>query len=734
MKKILLLFLFVTLGLRVCGQTERKIMPSSLLIDKTDTLGVVFLSDEMPVLIGATIDKIDKIRSIQKRDDGYELIVVNPNAFRLNGLQIDYYGGLGVSEVGRLPEMSWPNNVKNPVDFFRSGFSFQNSVNTKFRFTRANVIELAFGQNKSNNPVPYSYQDIYNATLKADRWRWRNFITDIGVSGSSRANRLTNFGASHARLFNAVLTGNDKQYPYRELPDKNDTKELLAWLKTNYKKNDFETEASLSFNKQCDKRKMGMLEPASQPSLHNEEFMTTHSVNTTHLFLRNEELSETHAGLSSKYCLWVDRYRWRRHNLDILANYSFNRNVNDVSRMNGQVFEGFRNAHEILYGASYKYSGDILLLIDLKNKHYFSNTAQNYINLFPSVSIDLSLEDFLWELNFRDFKLFGSAGRSIGEAQLVYRNYSALTAEMSAATALSSFYEDREILSQTKKMTPEIYENYEAGLKTAFWYNNVSLTFTYFNNTTRNMIAPLGSARQFFLQNIGDVRNDGFLVNASIRNSSFRSGFSINFNFSKIKSKVLNVADGLEKVALAGFTDAGAYFAEGEPLGVIFGTTYQRTGNGAIAVDDNGVPLINTDLKRIGDPTPDFTMGLSPKLWWKKLEFSFTMEYNNGGERWNGTSALMEKLTKKAAEDYIEDASYFRLSQVLLSYRIIANEYKRVVRDLKIGVSGQNLFVVSPYKGVDPGTTLFGYTTGKGLDLFNMPSMHSYHFFVNITF
>ena len=733
MKKIFFLVLFLTYRLLVNGQTERTITLSSLLASKTDTLGVAFLDDETLVLIGETINKIDQIHSIQRWENGYKMTPVNPNAFRLNGLQVDYHGALVLSEVGRLPDLNLPNNTTKPVDFFKTGFSFQNAVNTKFRFTPANVIELAFGQNRGNNPVPHSQQDVYNASLKADKWKWKKFTTDLGISGSSRANRLTNFGASHARLFNAVLTDNLSQYPYRELPDKSETKELLTWLKTKYKnyynfgKRDFEAEASLSFNKQWDKREMGMTAPATSP------------------LLRNEELSELRAGLSANYGLDIDRRR--EHYLNLSANYSFSRNENDVNRMNQQVFDGFRNAHEIRYGIHYDYRYDNRISIDLTNKHYFSNTAQNYNNFFPSGGIAIDLEDFLsgvlddlfwdWWYSYylNQFKLFGSAGRSLGEASLVYRNYSALTTEISAASALSNFYEAREILSQTKKMTPEIYENYEAGLETTFSDRRVSLSFIYFNNTTRNMIAPHNNAGQFFLQNIGDMRNDGFLINTSFSNYYTRNvKFSINFNFSKMKSKALRVADGPEKIALAGFSDVGTYFAKGEPLGVIFGTTYQRTDDGAIAVNDNGVPLINSELKRIGDPTPNFTIGIAPDLSWQKVDFSLNMEYNNGGDRWNGTKAFVENLSAKAVEDYIEDASFWRLSQVLLSYRVITNKYRWVVRDMKIGVSVQNLFVVSHYKGVDPATHLFGYSTGKGLDFFNMPSVRSYQFVVNMKF
>jgi len=141
MKKNVFLLSFFALTLLVNGQTERKITPSPALASKTDTLGVAFLNDETPTLTGETIDQIDQIASIKLRKNNYKMTAVNPDAFRLNGLQVDYHNALMFSKVGRLPDLNLPGNRTNPADFFRTGVSFQNSVNTKFRFTPENIIE-----------------------------------------------------------------------------------------------------------------------------------------------------------------------------------------------------------------------------------------------------------------------------------------------------------------------------------------------------------------------------------------------------------------------------------------------------------------------------------------------------------------------------------------------------------------------------------------------------------------
>jgi hypothetical protein len=74
-------------------------------------------------------------------------------------------------------------------------------------------------------------------------------------------------------------------------------------------------------------------------------------------------------------------------------------------------------------------------------------------------------------------------------------------------------------------------------------------------------------------------------------------------------------------------------------------------------------------------------------------------------------------------EAYIEDGTSLRLSQTVLSYFLRVRDKK--INEVKFSIIAQNLFQFTPYSGVDPATSLFGYSSGNGLDLFNMPSTRS---------
>lgn len=73
------------------------------------------------------------------------------------------------------------------------------------------------------------------------------------------------------------------------------------------------------------------------------------------------------------------------------------------------------------------------------------------------------------------------------------------------------------------------------------------------------------------------------------------------------------------------------------------------------------------------------------------------------------------------AEDAIEDASYIKLREITLGYRIPLNIFSKKTW-LNMSVYATNILLYSKYKGVDPETNLTGSSNGFGLDYFNVPN------------
>ena len=701
---------------------------SPLLAYPSDTLGVAVLGDQTPVLSSESrMTDIRQIKSLQLKKNTYR-IKKQPES-KLKGYKVEYVSSVSLSQVGQLPEIP-PAYTDNAADFFRNAFSFQNKVSVKMPlYNFGKLFQASLGQQKNNSPIPNAYQETYNGSLSLNKIQIGAFTSELGISGKSYYNRLMNDGATHAGILHSALTSdntNETSQFINKLPNRNKAEELLTYLNTKYEKKNILANFNAGFNKQWDNKTAGI---AFDNKIH-----------------KKEQLSNLQFYGDIKYKV-LEKYR---NELNIQTAYKFSQTQNeiDLQQMNSlgipDVFqEKARNAHDLTYELNWR-KRDFFLAF--KNKHYFSTTAKDYINLFPYLGSYLYLDnDFFYDVFNKDIdsevKLFGSISRSLGEAPLVYRNLAILTTNMNPNV---KHYENRAILFGQEKMTPETYVNSEIGASADLLDRKLLIEFSYFHNTTQDMIAPIHTGNPinpYKLENIGKTLNYGYLLNSefnlvSRRYSYYDYNFRLNFGFSKIKSKVTNVANEGQLIPLAGFRNVGTFFVKGEPLGVIYGTTYKRNEEGKLIIGDNGFPLVDeNNLKKLGDPTPDFVLHLSPRFHWKKFNFSFSFEYSHGGDRWNGTKAELDRLSKGElpAEEYIENASFLRLSNVSAQYRLIDNQNK-FIKKVTLGLQGQNLLFLSSYQGVDPASTLYGYSTGKGLDFFNMPSIRSYEFSVNIEF
>jgi len=108
----------------------------------------------------------------------------------------------------------------------------------------------------------------------------------------------------------------------------------------------------------------------------------------------------------------------------------------------------------------------------------------------------------------------------------------------------------------------------------------------------------------------------------------------------------------------------------------------------------------------------------------------------------DGTATTAGRLRAAPAtpgQGFIENASYLKLREVSLYYtfpKAALGALGRGVERLRLGVSGNNLLLVSPYRGgYDPEVSNFGIAAVGGYqDLWNFPSARRMFFHVNIDF
>lgn len=318
----------------------------------------------------------------------------------------------------------------------------------------------------------------------------------------------------------------------------------------------------------------------------------------------------------------------------------------------------------------------------------------------------------------------------------------------------------------------EKMKEFEIGLETKFFRNRASLEVSYFNRKSTDLLtpsSPVSAATGFtgIAVNAGAMQNKGVEVSLGVTPvKTANLTWNINVNYTKIDNKVLSLAEGVNYIQFAGFTNPGIFAYANQPYGVIYGNYYLRNENNQMLIDDNGYPIISTNLGPIGNSTAKWLGGVTSSLNYKGLMFSFTLDHRHGGDVINldnsylyfygtakatenrGTTVVLpgvkqstgkendipivldqryyQESYSKANETSVEDGSFLKLRQVSLSYDLAPTLLKRTgFRSLVLSVTGTNFILHKNYTGSDPEVSLSGSGNGQGFSNFNVPSNRS---------
>jgi TonB-linked SusC/RagA family outer membrane protein len=387
-------------------------------------------------------------------------------------------------------------------------------------------------------------------------------------------------------------------------------------------------------------------------------------------------------------------------------------------------------------------------------------------------------------------------------------------------------------------LTPSRTTDIELGLDMRFLNNRLGVDFTYYSRKSTDQIIaisiPSSTGFQRAVINSGELSTKGFeiiLNTTPVKSGDWR--WDVNFNFSTWNTIVESLPEGVPNQYLDGFTGTGVYNIAPEKdengnvtkkyeYGQILAGAWQRVNdgkggfdaslpydpNGAVIIDDSGspdandpeyndnygFPLVDPINRVLGNPNPDFLLGINSILTWKNLSFDFLIDIRSGGDMWNGTKGALTffgrtKLTENRSavvwndnqgwvhdydngtdvfegvlasngqpnaikvpldenwysgngggfgsqsESFIEDASSTRLAYVRLAYNFKDLITSKFFSDLTLTFTANNIWISTPYEGIDPNTSLVGAgSNGQGLDYFQMPGIKSYALGVNLKF
>ncbi len=210
-------------------------------------------------------------------------------------------------------------------------------------------------------------------------------------------------------------------------------------------------------------------------------------------------------------------------------------------------------------------------------------------------------------------------------------------------------------------LTPEFTKEFELGTELEFFNGRIGVDLTVYDRRTTDQIAnvtlPSATGFEQLVTNFGELSNKGIEVGLDLTPVRMANGFSWNIftAFTRNQSKVESLTDGIERINVRNLFGGGVtpVLEVGQPYGIFYGEVNARDDEGNLLIDPtSGVMFPKLAPEKIGDPNPDFILGVSNTLSYKGFQLSAVLDYRHGGDLYSTTmQAYLGRGVTKDTED-----------------------------------------------------------------------------------
>jgi len=423
--------------------------------------------------------------------------------------------------------------------------------------------------------------------------------------------------------------------------------------------------------------------------------------------------------------------------------------------------------------------------------------TQHKYGFFPSVSVAwrLSKEKFLEQIGIiNDLKLrlsagtVGNEGIPTGSTLSLMGSLPYYWGEGADSKAIGSYVYSL----RNEDLKWEVTRQYDAGIDLNMFQSRIIFTAeTYLKHTSDLLLyVPVNRSSGYSAvwENVGDMENRGleFSLNTINLDKAFKwtSMFNISFN----RNKVTNLAKSEEiyGTTIQGISD-WTVIKENEAIGNIYG--YKSDGIIQLNENPDEIPyfesktarygdrkyvdkngdgkLTSDDYYKLGNTYPEFSYGLRNTFSYKRISLNIYIQGDYGNKIvnfnkfdlesfdgfHNNSTAALERWTEDnptnkypranaspvgniMSDIIVEDGSYLRVKEITLSYELPEKLLSQIkISNIKLSVSGINIYTLTNYSGYDPEVSIYGGSVySKGVDYGAYPMAKTILFSANITF
>ena len=319
-----------------------------------------------------------------------------------------------------------------------------------------------------------------------------------------------------------------------------------------------------------------------------------------------------------------------------------------------------------------------------------------------------------------------------------------------------------------KDITWETNANFNIGAEFSFFRGRLAGSIEYFNRKTSDMLFSLPLSPSFGYRskytNIGDMENRG--VEVELNGDIIRSRdltWSANVNLTAYKNEITRLPE--ENISMTvdnvrGFSSGSYFYGEGISMYTFYMKQYagvdpetgvalywkdETDANGNVTGRTKTADYSDASYHLCGTALPDVYGGFGTSLSWKGLEVSVNFSYQIGGKVYDTTYAsemnsstrgtIMhsdllnawtpentntnvpriqygDSYTASASDRFLTNASYLCLQNFSVAYNLPVKLLSNIgISNLRLYVTGDNLWTWSKRQGLDPRQSISGTVT-----------------------
>lgn len=618
-----------------------------------------------------------------------------------------------------------PNSVK---DFFRTGFTSTNNISLTGTHKDATV-RAGFGNMTNRGLLPNSEIDRFSTSISGnttlgEKMRFEGRLSYVRTTvqnrpslaqsqsntmyqlvrmpRSIRLGDLTEYRDENlfANLYTGTKTHQQVHNPYWVV-NLNENSDLNEHV-TGYFKYDYEitrwlnamVRAGLDVRNVRTQHQTATYNPSSTKIEENADgtirvndtgdafslgFHKTYSFNSDFLFTVHKELW---TDWTARLNLGGSIYKYEQSSL---SSYGQKLKVPDLFNLYSAnlitTYQGFaeKEIQSLYYFGQLAYKDAIY--VDLSMRHDWDSSLTPYSCRYdyPSVGVSAILTEtpgleFL-KSNILSFAKIRGSLAQVGSGTGPYQTI--LTYSLQNGMGNSINGNGIATLGNTRpafNLKPQKTNSWEVGTDLRFINNRIGIDFSYYKMNTRNQIIVVGSTRTngFTSQmiNAGNIQNSGIeltFVSTPVEIGKFK--WESRINYSKNKSEVIELAEGLENYWLGMENTITITAKVGDAFGNMYGKGYKRSENGERIIDANGFPM--TESKLLGNYQPDWVGGWQNIFRYKGLKLSFLLDARIGGDIYSKSNVYSHRTGN--AKETLEGRQEWYDTHQLVSYQDTEN-------------------------------------------------------------